>query len=220
MWTCASGYFAEHSNGTFVFQFATASEIRQKLDELNKKKKADELNKKKKADALNKKKKLDALNKKKLAREGVVEEGKAGVGALVSDGVEKLNTDVYRTSGDDIESSSTVVVSVADQHSLLPVNEEESVNSYSGSPVISDRDLKLDSLEDGDGHQEVLSEDIGAECNGSLSVSEEDSELDCHQEAVVSTVALKSDAVSYLKSGASAEVEEEEGDAVSYLVSS
>nr|XP_007148424.1 hypothetical protein PHAVU_006G207400g [Phaseolus vulgaris]ESW20418.1 hypothetical protein PHAVU_006G207400g [Phaseolus vulgaris] len=202
----------EHSDGTFVFRFGTASEIRQHLDELNRKKKTDELKKKKKSDALNKKKKLDASNKKKLAREGVVEEDKAGVRALVSDGVEKLNTDVYRTLEDDVESSSTVVVSVADQHSLLPVKEKESVvlNSDYGSPVINDRHLKLDSVEDGDGHQEIFSEDIGAECNGFLSASEEDSELDSDQEAVVSTVAPESDAVSALKSGASAEVEEDE----------
>lgn len=203
----------EHSDGTFVFRFGTASEIRQHLDELNKKKKTDELKKKKKSDALNKKKKLDVSNKKKLAREGVVEEDKAGVRALVSDGVEKLNTDVYRTLGDDVESSSTVVVSVADQHSLLPVKEKESVvlNSDYGSPVINDRHLKLDSVEDGDGHQEIFGEDVGAECNGFLSASEEDSELDSDQEAVVSTVAPESDAVSALKSGASAEVEEDEG---------
>ncbi|KAK7331700.1 hypothetical protein VNO80_28437 [Phaseolus coccineus] len=202
----------EHSDGTFVFRFGTASEIRQQLDELNKKKKTDEWKKKKKSDALNKKKKLDASNKKKLAREGVVEEDKASVRALVSDGVEKLNTDVYRTSGDEIESSSTVVVSVADQHSLLPVKEKESIvlNSDYGSPVINDRHLKLDSVEDGDGHQEIFSEDIGAECNGFLSASEEDSELDNHQEAVVSTVVPESDAVSALKSGAAAEVEEHE----------
>ncbi|XP_027933449.1 probable protein phosphatase 2C BIPP2C1 isoform X2 [Vigna unguiculata] len=200
----------EHSNGTFLFQFATASEIRQKLDELNKKKKADELNKKKKSIALNKKKKLDTLNKKKLASEVVVEESKAGVRALVSESVEELNTGVYHPSGDEIESSSTVVVSVADQQSLLPVKEKESVvlNSDSGNPVINDRHVKL---EDGDGsNQGVLSEDIGTECNGFLSASEEDSKLDTHQEAVVSSVAPESDAVSDLKSGVSVEVEEDE----------
>ncbi|XP_014518862.1 probable protein phosphatase 2C 62 isoform X2 [Vigna radiata var. radiata] len=202
----------EHSDGTFLFQFATASEIRQKLDELNKKKKADELNKKKKSIALNKKKKLDTLTKKKLAPEVVVEESKAGVRALVSDSVEESNTGVYRPSGYEIESSPTVVVSVADQESLLPVKEEESVvlNSDSGNPVINNRYLKLDSVEDGDGNQGILSEDIGTECNGFLSASEEDSKLDTRQEAVVSTVVPESDGFSDLKSDASAEVEEEE----------
>lgn len=212
----------EHSDGTFLFQFATASEIRQKLDELNKKKKADELNKKKKSIALNKKKKLDTLNKKKLAPEVVVEESKAGVRALVSDSVEESNTGVYRPSGYEIESSPTVVVSVADQESLLPVKEEESavLNSDSGNPVINNRHLKLDSVEDGDGNQGILSEDIGTECNGFLSASEEDSKLDTRQKAVVSTVVPESDGFSDLKSDASAEVEEEEGDVVAYLMSS
>ncbi|XP_047159584.1 probable protein phosphatase 2C 71 isoform X1 [Vigna umbellata] len=202
----------EHSDGTFLFQFATASEIRQKLDELNKKKKADELNKKKKSIALNKKKKVDTLNKKKLAPEVVVEESKAGVRALVSDSVEELNIGDYRPSEYEIESSATVVVTVADQQSLLPVKEEESVvlNSDSGTPVIKDRHLKLDSVEDGDGNQGILSEDIGVEINGFLSASEEDSKLDTPQETVVSTVAPESDGFSDLKSGASAEVEEDE----------
>ncbi|XP_047159587.1 probable protein phosphatase 2C 71 isoform X3 [Vigna umbellata] len=192
--------------------FATASEIRQKLDELNKKKKADELNKKKKSIALNKKKKVDTLNKKKLAPEVVVEESKAGVRALVSDSVEELNIGDYRPSEYEIESSATVVVTVADQQSLLPVKEEESVvlNSDSGTPVIKDRHLKLDSVEDGDGNQGILSEDIGVEINGFLSASEEDSKLDTPQETVVSTVAPESDGFSDLKSGASAEVEEDE----------
>ena len=39
---------AEHSDGSFVFRFASANEIREQLDELNKKKKSDALNKKKK----------------------------------------------------------------------------------------------------------------------------------------------------------------------------
>ncbi|BAT86856.1 protein phosphatase 2C [Vigna angularis] len=202
----------EHSDGTFLFQFATASEIRQKLDELNKKKKADELNKKKKSIALNKKKKVDTLNRKKLSPEVVVEESKAGVRTLVSDSVEELNIGDYRPSEYEIESSATVVVTVADQQSLLPVKEEESVvlNSDSRNPVIKDRHLKLDSVEDGDGNQGILSEDIGVEINGFLSASEEDSKLDTPQETVVSTVAPESDGFSDLKSGASAEVEEDE----------
>ncbi|RDX58142.1 putative protein phosphatase 2C 71 [Mucuna pruriens] len=215
----------EHSDGTIVFRFGSASEIREKLDELNKKKKLDELNKKKKLDALNKKKKVDALNKKKLARESVVEEGKAGVRALVSESVENLNTKVDRALGDEIESSSTVVVGVADQNPQLLVNEKEGVvlDSDSGTPVINDsqkinRHLKLDLVEDSDGKHGVLSEDVGAECNGVLNASEEDSELDSHQEVVVSTVAPESDVVSDLNSGASAEVEEEEEAGKGYSV--
>ncbi|KAK7412124.1 hypothetical protein VNO78_03572 [Psophocarpus tetragonolobus] len=187
----------EHSDGTFVFRFATASEIREKIDELNKKKKLEELNKKKKSDALNKKKKLDALNKKKLSQKGVVEEGKAADQALVSGSVKKLDTEVGRNLGDENESSSAVVVGVADQDPQLLVNEKESgdLDRDSGTPVINDsqkmdRHLKLDSMEDGDSHQE----------------------------AVFSTVAPESCVVSDLKSGASAEVAEEEEAGKSYGV--
>lgn len=203
---------AEHSDGSFVFRFASANEIREQLDELNKKKKSDALNKK----------------KKKLAREGVLEEGKAGVRALVSESVKKLNTEVDRTLGGEIESSSTVVVGVADQNPQLLLNEKEGdvLDSDSGPPVTNDlqkidRHLKLDSVEDGDGQRGISSEDVGTESNGVPSASEADSELDSHREAVVSTVATEADVVSDLKSDAFAEVEEEEeGDVVAYLVPS
>ncbi|KAH1207942.1 putative protein phosphatase 2C 71 [Glycine max] len=202
----------EHSDGSFVFRFASANEIREQLDELNKKKKSDALNKK----------------KKKLAREGVLEEGKAGVRALVSESVKKLNTEVDRTLGGEIESSSTVVVDVADQNPQLLLNEKEGdvLDSDSGPPVTNDlqkidRHLKLDSVEDGDGQRGISSEDVGTESNGVPSASEADSELDSHREAVVSTVATEADVVSDLKSDAFAEVEEEEeGDVVAYLVPS
>lgn len=221
---------AEHSDGSFLFRFASASEIKEKLDELKKEKKLEALNKKKKLEALNKKEKLEALNKKKLAREGVVEEGEAGVQALVSESIEKLNTEVDRTLGDGIESSSTVVVGVADQDPQILVNEKEGVvlDSDTETPVIddsqkNDEHLKLDLAEDGDGDGKhgIPSEDVDAKGNGVPSASKEDSKLDSHQEAVVSTVAAESDVVSDLNSGASAEIEEEEeGDVVSYLVSS
>ncbi|KAG4948266.1 hypothetical protein JHK84_041714 [Glycine max] len=199
----------EHSDGSFVFRFASANEIREQLDELNKKKKSDALNKK----------------KKKLAREGVLEEGKAGVRALVSESVKKLNTEVDRTLGGEIESSSTVVVGVADQNPQLLLNEKEGdvLDSDSGPPVTNDlqkidRHLKLDSVEDGDGQRGISSEDVGTESNGVPSASEADSELDSHREAVVSTVATEADVVSDLKSDAFAEVEEEEEAGKSYGV--
>ncbi|KRH10513.1 hypothetical protein GLYMA_15G052300v4 [Glycine max] len=199
----------EHSDGSFVFRFASANEIREQLDELNKKKKSDALNKK----------------KKKLAREGVLEEGKAGVRALVSESVKKLNTEVDRTLGGEIESSSTVVVDVADQNPQLLLNEKEGdvLDSDSGPPVTNDlqkidRHLKLDSVEDGDGQRGISSEDVGTESNGVPSASEADSELDSHREAVVSTVATEADVVSDLKSDAFAEVEEEEEAGKSYGV--
>ncbi|TKY71447.1 phosphatase 2C 71 [Spatholobus suberectus] len=180
----------ELSDGSFVFRFGNASEIGEKLDE---------------------------LEKEKLAREGVVEEGKAGVRALVSESVEKVNTEVDRTLGDEIESYSSVVVGVADQNPQILVNEKESVvlDSDSGTPVINDsqkidRHLKMDSVEDGDGQHGILSEDVGAGCNSVPSVSEEDSELDSHQEVVVSTVAAELDVVSDPSTGTSGEVEEEE----------
>lgn len=208
----------EHSDGSFLFRFASASEIKEKLDELKKEKKLEALNKKKKLEALNKKKKSHALNKKKLAREGVVEEGEAGVPALVSESIEKLNTEVDRTLGDEIESSSSVVVGVADQDPQILVNEKEGVlDSDTETPVIDDSEkndehLKLDLVEDGDGDGKhgIPSEDVDAEGNGVPSASKEDSKPDSHQEAVVSTVAAESDVVSDLNSGASAEIEEEE----------
>ncbi|XP_020222293.1 probable protein phosphatase 2C 62 isoform X2 [Cajanus cajan] len=175
----------ERSDGSFVFRFANASEIREKLDE---------------------------LNREKLARESIEKEGKA---VLVSESVEKLNTEVDRTLGDESEFSSTVVVGVADQNHQILVNEKEGVISYSdsGTPVINDsqkvnRQLKLDSVEDGDGQHGILGEDVGAECNSVL--VEDGSELVSYQEAVVSTVASEFDVVSDLNSGAYANVEEEE----------
>ncbi|TKY53174.1 phosphatase 2C 62 [Spatholobus suberectus] len=112
----------------FVFRFGNASEIREKLD---------------------------ALDKEKLACEGVVEKGKAGVRGLLGEIVEKLKTEVDRTCGDEIESSSTAVV-VVDQNPQLLVNEKESV------VLDSDQDGKLDSVEDGDDHHGILTEDVGA----------------------------------------------------------
>ncbi|KAK7302510.1 hypothetical protein RJT34_13400 [Clitoria ternatea] len=238
----------EHSDGSFIFRFANATEIREKLAE---------------------------LEKEKLARESVEEGGKVGVKALLSESIENLNTAVDHDVGDEksvensnteidhdqrrksveslnlvdesveilntgsssavvvdvadqdpqlvvneeesveilnIESSVAVVVGVADQDPQLPINEEESV--VLDTPAIDDskkidRHLKLDSVEDADGQQGILSEDVADESNVAPSVSEEHSEIDGHDKAVISTVTPESDTFSDLNSAASEEVEEE-----------
>ncbi|KAL2342114.1 hypothetical protein Fmac_010054 [Flemingia macrophylla] len=174
----------QRSDGSFLFRFGNAREIREKLDE---------------------------LNREKLSRENIEEEGKA---VLVSESVEKFSPEVDRSLGDEIKSSSTVIVCVANQNPQVLVNEKEDDLSFndSGTPVINDsqrvnRQLKLDSAEDGGGQHGILGDDVGAKCNVLI---EENSELVSHQDAVVSTIAPESDVVSDLNSGAYTEVEEEE----------
>lgn len=176
-----------------MFTFGNASEIREKIAE---------------------------LNKQKLVPEGVVEE--EGVSVLVSDdGVEILSNEDDSNLGGEIESSSTVVVDVADQNPLLLESENESSvvldsEPESETPVINDlqvidKHFKLDSVEDGDGQHGVCSEDVDASVVEHNVVSEgEDSQVDSHkEEVVVSTVSpAESDVFSDLSSGASLEVEE------------
>ena len=197
------------SDGSVLFRFGNASEIREKVAE---------------------------LDQQKLASEGVEEGGEAGARALLSEGVEKLDTEVNHNLVEEIESSSTEVVGVADQNLQLPVNEKKSVvlDNDSETAVINDsqeidRQLMLDSVEDvqhgviseEDVQHGIVSEDVAAEGDDVPSVSEEDSEADNHKEIVVSTATSESDMISELHSVASGEVEEkEEGDIVAYLVSS
>ncbi|XP_027365119.1 probable protein phosphatase 2C 71 isoform X2 [Abrus precatorius] len=181
----------ECSDGSFVFRFGNASEIRERIDE---------------------------LGKEKLTREGVEEGGKAGVRTLLDEGVEK-NVEVDHNLGEEAESSSNLVVGVADRNSQLPVNEKESVVSDNDSetPVIDDSQnidgySKLDSVEDGDDQHEILKEDVDAECNGVLSAVDEDSEVDNHEEVVVSTVSSEPDVFSDQNSDSGEAEEEEEAD--------
>jgi len=196
----------EHPDGSFVFTFGNASEIREKIAE---------------------------LNKQKLVREDVVEE--EGVSVLESDdGVEQLSNGDDSNLGGEIKSSSTVVVDVADQN--LPLLESENKSSVvldsepeSETPVINDLQIidthfKLDSAEDGDGQHGICNEDVAAavvEHNVVLSVSKKDSQVDSHKEVVVSTVSpAESDVFSDMSSGPSMEVEEKaEGDILTYVVS-
>lgn len=182
---------AECSDGSFIFKFGNASEIRENIGE---------------------------LDQQKLVSEVVEEVEEGGVRASLREGVEKLrNEDDYKL-GDEIESSSVVIVGVADQNSRLLVTEEESavLDSDLDTIVINDRHLKLDSVEDGDGLLGILGEDVAAE-----SVSEEDSQVDSHKEVVDSTVSPDSDVLFDLSNGASGyeEVEEKEGgDILAYVV--
>ncbi|XP_057739300.1 probable protein phosphatase 2C 62 isoform X2 [Arachis stenosperma] len=174
----------ECSDGSVVFQFANASEVRKRMAE---------------------------LEQEKLAREAVEKVGEAGP-ALLSEGVEKLNTEIDHNLVEEIESSSTVVVSVANRNLQLAVNEEESNVLYnvSKAAVISDENeidgnLMLDSGEDV--QHGISSEDVAAEGNDVPSLSEEDSETD-NQKEVVSTVTPESRIIPGLNSHASGEVEE------------
>jgi hypothetical protein len=198
----------EHPDGSFVFTFGNASEIREKIAE---------------------------LNKQKLMPEGVVEE--EGVGVLASDdGVEQLSNEDDSNLRGDIESSSTVVVGVADQNPPLLESENESSvvldsEPESETPVINDlqvidKHFKLDSVDDSDDQHGVCSEDVAAaavEHNVVPSVSEEeDSQVGSHkEEVIVSTVSpAESDVFSDLSSVPSLETEEkEEGDILTYVVS-
>jgi hypothetical protein len=191
----------ERSDGSFVFTFGNASEFKEMIAE---------------------------LNKQKLVTdpEGVDE---GGVSVMLSDdGVEKLsNEDDNSNLGEEIESSSTVVVAVADQNSQLLVSENESgvvLDSYPESETqIIDKDLKLDLVEDGDdGQHGICSEDVASEPNVVSSVSkEEDSRVDSHKEVAVSTVSPESDVFSDHSSGTTEEVEEkEEGGILVYVMSS
>jgi hypothetical protein len=192
----------ERSDGSFVFTFGNASEFKEMIAE---------------------------LNKQKLVTdpEGVDE---GGVSVLLSDdGVEKLsNEDDNSNLGEEIESSSTVVVAVADQNSQLLVSENESsvvLDSYPESEThvindlqIIDKDLKLDLVEDGDDSQHgICSEDVASEPNVVSSVSR----VDSHKEVAVSTVSPESDVFSDHSSGTTEEVEEkEEGGILVYVMSS
>ncbi|XP_027365128.1 probable protein phosphatase 2C 71 isoform X3 [Abrus precatorius] len=151
----------ECSDGSFVFRFGNASEIRERIDE---------------------------LGKEKLTREGVEEGGKAGVRTLLDEGVEK-NVEVDHNLGEEAESSSNLVVGVADRNSQLPVNEKESVVSDNDSetPVIDDSQnidgySKLDSVEDGDDQHEILKEDVDPDVfsdqNSDSGEAEEEEEAD------------------------------------------
>ncbi|XP_019440365.1 PREDICTED: probable protein phosphatase 2C 62 isoform X1 [Lupinus angustifolius] len=142
------------SDGSVVFRFGNATEIREKLAE---------------------------LDRQKLACEDVHEEDKAGVSALLSEGVETLNTEVDHNSGEGIESYSVAVVGDADQNLQRSVNESGSVvnDTESETNVINDsqkvdRHLKLNP--DEDVQHGNLNEDVAAEGNDILSVSEADSE--------------------------------------------
>jgi hypothetical protein len=197
----------ERSDGSFVFTFGNASEFKEMIAELN--------------------------TQKLVTDPEGVDEG--GVSVLLSDdGVEKLtNEDDNSNLGEEIESSSTVVVAVADQNSQLLVSENESsvvLDSYPESEThvindlqIIDKHLKLDSVEDGDdGQHGICSEDVAAEPNVVSSVSkEEDSKDDSLKEVVVSTVSPESDEFSDHSSGTTEEVEEkEEGEVLVYVMSS
>ncbi|KAK7328168.1 hypothetical protein VNO77_22265 [Canavalia gladiata] len=181
----------ECEDGSFLFRFGKASEIRDKREE---------------------------LDKEKLAREGVEKGGKAGDRAVLSESVEKLNSEEDgHNLEEEIESSSIVAARVSDQIPQHLMNEKESValGNDSETPVINDsqkvdRHLKLDTVEDGDDEQGNLDEDVADECNGVPSVSKEDSELDSREEVVGSTVAPESDMLSDLNNDASGKVEEEE----------
>ncbi|KAJ1434946.1 PPM-type phosphatase domain [Sesbania bispinosa] len=173
------------SDGSFVFRFGNASEIREKIDE---------------------------LAQEKLARE-TVEEG--GVKALLSDSVEKVNNGVDHNLGEEIESSSIAAVAIADDNPQLLVNEKQSVvlDNDPETPVINDsrkidRRLELDSVEDGE--QGILSEDAADECNDVPSVSEEEPQVDGHNVVAVSIVIPESnsDILSDQNSDAAGEVDE------------
>jgi len=197
----------ERSDGSFVFTFGNASEIREKIAE---------------------------LNKQKLVPEGVGEE--EGVSVLESDdGVEQLSNEDDSNLGGEIESSSTVVVGVADQNFPLESENESSIvldsETESETPVINDlqvidKHFKLDSAEDGDGQHGICNKGVAAavvEHNVVPSVSkEEHSQVDSHkEEIVISTVSpAESDVFSDPSSGPSLETEEkEEGDILTYVVS-
>ncbi|MED6204659.1 hypothetical protein PIB30_010773 [Stylosanthes scabra] len=179
----------ECSDGSVVFNFASASEIRKRMAE---------------------------LEQEKLASEGVEEVGEAGP-TLLSEGVEKLNTEVHHNVVEEIESSSTVVlVGLADRNFQLPVNEEENevLDNVSKAGVTSDEHeidghLMLDPVEDV--QHRISSEDVAPVGNDVPSVSEEDSETDNQKEVVVSTVTPESDMIPDLNSLASGEVEVKEG---------
>ncbi|KAK7246768.1 hypothetical protein RIF29_41638 [Crotalaria pallida] len=140
------------SDGSVVFRFGNASEIREKVAE---------------------------LDQEKLACE---DEHEAGVRALLSEGVENLNTDVDHNLGVEIDSSAIAVVGVAYQNLQQYVNEKESIgfDSDSKTNVIIDSqkvDLQLELNSAKVGQHGVLSEDVAARgCNDVLGVSEEDSE--------------------------------------------
>ncbi|KAJ1422838.1 hypothetical protein SESBI_12779 [Sesbania bispinosa] len=120
-----------------------------------------------------------------------VDEG--GARALLSDGVEKVNSEVDHNLGEEIESSSIAIVAIVDDNPQLLVNEKQSVvlDNDPETPLINDsrkidRHLELDSVEDGE--HGILSEDVADDCNGVPSASKEESQVDDDKVVVVSTV--------------------------------
>lgn len=157
---------------------------------------------------------VDELNEQKLVPEGVIEEGGVGVGVLLSDdGVEKLTNEDDSNLGEEIE------FAVGDQNPQLLVSEDESsVVLESETPVINDLQ-KIDSVEDGDDGRRAICSQDAAEATDFPSVSKEGSRVDSLDEVGVSTVSpVEFDVVSDLSSGASLEVEEEEGDILACVV--
>ncbi|KAJ1399342.1 hypothetical protein SESBI_30443 [Sesbania bispinosa] len=153
----------ESFDGSFVFWFGNASEIREKMGE---------------------------LAQEKLTRE-TVDEG--GVKALLSDSVEKVNSEVDHNLGGEIESSSIATIAIVDNNPQLLVNEKQSVvlDNDSETPLINDsrkidRHLELDSVEDGE--HGILSEDTTDKCNRVTSASKKESQVDDDKVVVVSTV--------------------------------
>ncbi|KAJ1395497.1 hypothetical protein SESBI_33305 [Sesbania bispinosa] len=154
------------------------------------------------------------LAQEKLTRE-TVDEG----GALLSDSVEKVNSEVGHNLGEEIESSSIAAVSIVDDNSQLLVNEKQSVvlDNDPETPLINDsrkidRHMELDSVEDGE--HGILSEDAADECNGVPSASDEESQVDDDKVVVISTVIPESnsDILSYQNSDAVGEVDEKVDD--------
>ncbi|KAJ1384722.1 hypothetical protein SESBI_42284 [Sesbania bispinosa] len=155
--------------------------------------------------------KISELAQEKLTHE-TVDEG--GVRALLSDSVEKVNSEVDHNLGEEIESSSIAAVAIVDDNPQLLVNEKQNVvlDNDPETPLINDsrkinRHLELDSV---DGEHGILSEDAADECNGIPSASKEESQVDDDKVVVVSTVIPKSnsDILSYQNNVAVEEVDE------------
>ncbi|KAJ1440328.1 hypothetical protein SESBI_01895 [Sesbania bispinosa] len=84
-------------------------------------------------------------------------------------------SEIREKIGEEIESSSIVVVAIVDDNPQLLVNEKQSVvlDNDPETPLVNDsrkidRHLELDSVEDGE--HGILSEDVADECNGTKRV--------------------------------------------------